>query len=250
MAEVEPDEEDEPVAAAEAEPAPGSEQPAEPEAEPEPVTSAPPPPEPEPEPAPPEPAAPERDEPEPADTYSGLSAAVEARLAAQRGTRIDSEGAGIPPPPPPASTPRAEDRLDRLRSQSAAYAGDDHMQQWLAWGMLGGGLLIGLGAALTWGDARISGDFPLARLLALVSAVAAITGFVMGTFLGRRLQGAYVAGGGAVLGLLTLFLYARESGLGMGFIFALLGVAFVAGLVILAVSPYGGGSDDAGGGVR
>ncbi len=148
------------------------------------------------------------------------------------------------------ATPDSEERdsdkrLQRLRSQSAAgYLDDETLRKWVAWGLLVGGLFIGLGAFLTWGDARIfETDFPVARVLAAVSAVAAVAGFILGFFMHHRLLGAYVAGTGAVLGLMTLFLYARAAGIGSGFFIALLGVIVVAGLATLAITPAGGSKD-------
>jgi hypothetical protein len=140
----------------------------------------------------------------------------------------------------------SDDGLNRLRTQSAAgYLDDETLRKWVAWGLLIGGVVIGIGAFLTWGDTRMFDniDFPVARALAGVSALAAVAGFVLGFFMHRRTEGAYVAGTGAALGLMTLFIYGRAAGIGTGFFIALLGVVVVAGLAVLAITPAGGSKE-------
>lgn len=135
----------------------------------------------------------------------------------------------------------ADDGLGRLREQSAAgYEDAETLRKWVAWGLVIGGGLIGIGAFLTWGNTRMfDTDFPVARALAGLAAVASVAGFILGFFMHRRTEGAYVAGTGAVLGLMTLVAYGRAAGLGVGFFLTLLGVLVVAGLSILAITPAG-----------
>jgi hypothetical protein len=215
----------------------------------------------------------ETDDPMPAGTAGDLGRddLVAARLAAQRQTTLggeedhaagdisetgpDSESdALVEPIAAPATQPDApadeaeedpDKRFDRLRSQSAAgYLDDETLRKWVAWGLLVGGVLIGVGAFLTWGDTRMfDTDFPVARAISALAALAAVAGFVLGFFMHRRTQGAYVAGTGAVLGLMTLVIYARAAGIGTGFFLALLGVLVVAGLSVLAVTPAGGSTE-------
>ena len=83
----------------------------------------------------------------------------------------------------------------------------------------------------------------MARALAAVAGIAAVVGFVLGFFMHRRITGAYVAGTGAVLGLMTLFAYGWATGLEIGFFLALLGVLVVGGLSVLAITPAGESSE-------
>jgi hypothetical protein len=153
----------------------------------------------------------------------------------------DAGGSTVPQAGPAAPAVEADDGLDRLREQSTAgYEDSENLRKWVAWGLLIGGGLIGIGAFLTWGDTRMfDTDFPVARALAALAAVASVAGFILGFFMHRRTQGAYVAGTGAVLGLMTLVAYGRAAGLGVGFFLTLVGVLVVAGLSILAITPAG-----------
>jgi hypothetical protein len=153
----------------------------------------------------------------------------------------DAGGSTVPQAGPAAPADEADDGLDRLREQSTAgYEDSEKLRKWVAWGLLIGGGLIGIGAFLTWGNTRMfDTDFPVARALAALAAVASVAGFILGFFMHRRTQGAYVAGTGAVLGLMTLVAYGRAAGLGVGFFLTLVGVLVVAGLSILAITPAG-----------
>lgn len=149
-----------------------------------------------------------------------------------------------PPPPPPAGSKASyvdpepgTAAFGELRSKAAAsYPDETKLRNPLAIGLLVACVLLFVGAALTWGSARLMdpGSFPIGRILAGFGGLAGLVGLYLAYFDERRVTGSAVAiaAGGVTFGV--MYLYAREANLGFGFMLALVG-----SLALIGVGGFG-----------
>lgn len=159
------------------------------------------------------------------------------------------------PPPPPAEGSRSSyvgddskaANFTDLRSKAAESYGDDtKLHNWLAIGLGVALAFVLIGAALSWGAARLMdpGSFPVARVLAGFGALAGLVGLYLAFFDRQRVNGSAVAiaAGAVVLGI--TYFYARAAHLKTGFMLTVVGGV---GLVVagaIGLSDYGAGVRD------
>ncbi len=133
-------------------------------------------------------------------------------------------------------------RFGQLRKRSAAsWVDDDTMNPLLAYVLMAAGLLVIVGVALNWGEFRLLGDdgLPWGRIFAGAAAIGAIVGAVLAWREQRRMIGAGIATGAAVIILVILYFYAAEAGLGIGFFLTILAVVPLTIAAIVGLTPKG-----------
>jgi hypothetical protein len=154
---------------------------------------------------------------------------------------VESNGNGAAPiesPPPGAES----QRFGKLRKRSAAsWVDDERLDPKLAYAIMAAAAVLLVGAALHWGDARLLGDegLPLERIFSGTAAIAAAIGAVIAWREDRRLIGAGISLGAGVIGLVVLFFYTLEAGLGIGFFLAMLAVVPLTAASVVGLTPRG-----------
>ena len=150
----------------------------------------------------------------------------------------EAEPAEAAPPPKGADSKR----FGQLRKRSAAsWVDDDTMDPLLAYILMACGLLVIVGAALSWGEFRLLGDdgLPWSRIFTGVAAVGAIIGAVLAWREQRRMIGAGIATGAGVIVLAILYFYAAEAGLGLGFFLTMLAIVPLSITAVVGLTPKG-----------
>ncbi len=129
--------------------------------------------------------------------------------------------------------------FDRLRKASAeTYDEDAVLDRAVGLALAVAGAVLVLGAVLSWGPARIISDgFPLARVLAGLSGIAALVGAYLGMFGEQRVNGGWLAIGASIVALVVLYLSAREAGIRIGYLIALVGALAVLAVGVASIRP-------------
>ncbi len=170
------------------------------------------------------------------------------RFSGVVGTPLSELGNDPPTPLPVAvrtpaideGTATETDDPEPVEAKTSLGPDETPAARFLSWSLAGAAAVLFLGAALDWGHWRLTtSDLSIARVLTGLAGVGALASAYLGLAGEKRRDVGALALLSGGIALLVVAFYAREAGIGYGFIVTILGTFTVVVLAALALSHFG-----------